>query len=213
MPSCNIYMPRLRDYVTWLISLINQLVPYLWGIRNAAAATAAKSLQSCPTLRDPIDISPPGFPVPGILQARTLEWVAISFSNAWKWKVKVKSLSCVWLLATPWSIAHWAPSSMGFSRQEYWSGVPLPSLGIRNGDRETWTQVTVMVVKGVWRVDAVRVIYLSFLGSWWYFKRVFHVEHTSHISQATPLVQVPDFLFRSASFSFPPINSAKKTNH
>jgi len=61
------------------------------------AATAAKSLQSCPTLCDPIDGSPPGFPIPGILQARTLEWVAISFSNAWKWKVKVKSFSHVWL--------------------------------------------------------------------------------------------------------------------
>ena len=91
------------------------------------AAAAAKSLQSCPTLCDPIDGSPPGSPVPGILQARTLEWVAISFSNAWKWKVKVKSLSCVWLLATPWTAAYQAPPSMGFSRQEYWSGVPLPS--------------------------------------------------------------------------------------
>ena len=89
---------------------------------------AAKSLQSCPTLCDPIDSSPPGSPVPGILQARTLEWVAISVSNAGKWKVKVKSLSRVWLLATPWSAAHQAPPSMGFSRQEYWSGVPLPSL-------------------------------------------------------------------------------------
>ena len=80
------------------------------------AAAAAKSLQSCPTLCDPG--SPPGSPVPGILQARTLEWVAISFSNAWKWKVKVKSLSCVRLLATPWTAAHQAPLSMGFSRQE-----------------------------------------------------------------------------------------------
>ena len=87
----------------------------------------AKSLQSCPTLCDPIDSSPPGSPVPGILQARTLEWVAISFSNAWNWKVKVKLLSCVQLLATPWTAAHQAPPSMGFSRQEYWSGVPLPS--------------------------------------------------------------------------------------
>ena len=69
----------------------------------------AKSLQSCPTLCDPIDGSPPGFPVPGILQARTLEWVAISFSNAWKGKVKVKSLSHVWLFATPWTAAHQAP--------------------------------------------------------------------------------------------------------
>ena len=90
-------------------------------------AAAAKSLQSCPTLCDPIDGSPPGSPIPGILQARTLEWVAISFSNAWKWKVKVKSLSRVQLPATPWTAAHQAPLSMGFSRQEYWSGVPFPS--------------------------------------------------------------------------------------
>ena len=95
-------------------------MPYKWP-------TAAKLLQSCPTLCDPIDNSPPGSPVPGILQARTLEWVAISFSNAWKWKVKVKSLSRVRLLATPWTAAYQAPLSMGFSRQEYWSGVPLPS--------------------------------------------------------------------------------------
>ena len=78
-------------------------------------------------LCDPTDGSPPGSPVPGILQARTLEWVAISFSNAWKWKVKVKSLSHVWLVATSWTAAHQAPPSMGFSRQEYWSGLPLPS--------------------------------------------------------------------------------------
>ena len=95
----------------------------------AAAAAAAKSLQSCPTLCDPIDSSPPGSPVPGILQARTLEWVAISFSDAWKWKVKVKSLGRVQLLATPWTAAHQAPRSMAFSRQEYWSVVPLPSPG------------------------------------------------------------------------------------
>ena len=88
---------------------------------------AAKSLQSCPTLCDPIDGSPPGSSVPGILQARTLEWVAISFSNVWKWKVKVKSLSCVWPSVTPWTAAFQAPLSMGFSRQEYWSGIPLPS--------------------------------------------------------------------------------------
>ena len=98
----------------------------IWGIETVlhfevAAATAAKSLQLCPTLCDPIDGNPPG-----ILQARTLEWVAISFSNAWKWKVK--SLSRVWLFATPWTAAHQAPPSMGFSRQEYWSGVPWPSL-------------------------------------------------------------------------------------
>ena len=95
------------------------------------AAAAAKSLQLCPTLCDPMDCSLPGFSVHGILQARTLECVAISFSNAWKWKVKVKSLSrSDWgprLLGTPWTAAYQAPPSMGFSRQQYWSGVPLPS--------------------------------------------------------------------------------------
>ena len=95
--------------------------------RSSAAAAAAKPLQSCPALCDPIDGSPPGSPVPGILQARILEWVAISFSNAWKWKGKVKSLSCVRLFATPWTAAYQAPPSVGFSRQEYWSGLPLPS--------------------------------------------------------------------------------------
>ena len=92
------------------------------------AAAASKSVQSSPTPRDPIGGSPPGSPIPGILQARTLEWVAISFSNAWKWKVKVKLLSHVRLLATQWAAAYQAPLSMGFSRQEYWSGMPLPSL-------------------------------------------------------------------------------------
>ena len=91
------------------------------------SAAAAKLLQSCLTLCDPIDSSPPGSPVPGILQARTLEWVAIPFSNAWKWKVKVKLLSRVRLFATPWTAAYQAPPSMGFSRQQYWSGVPSPS--------------------------------------------------------------------------------------
>ena len=90
-------------------------------------SNAAKSLQLCPTLCDPIDSSPPGSQVPRILQARTLQWVAISFSNAWKWKVKVKLLSRIRLLLTPWTAAYQAPPSMGFSRQEYWSGVPLPS--------------------------------------------------------------------------------------
>ena len=107
----------------------------------AAAAAAAKSLQSCPTLWDPRDDSPPGSPVPGILQARTLEWVVISFSNAWKWKVKVKSLSRVRLPATPWTAAYQAPPSMGFSRQEYWSGVPSPSPVVKLG-----LQITVFCV-------------------------------------------------------------------
>ena len=92
---------------------------------SGAAAAAFKLLQSCPTLCDPIDGSPLGSPVPGILQARTLEWVVISFSKAWKWKVKVKSLSHIQLLATPWTAAYQAPLSMGFSRQEDWSGMPF----------------------------------------------------------------------------------------
>ena len=128
---------EVRDYTQWALRLIsfnserkqrNPLPPLPFII-----AAAAKSLQSCPTLCDPIDGSPPGSPVPGILQARTPEWVAISFSNAWKWKVKVKSLSHVQLLATPWTAAHQTPPSMGFSRQEYWSGVPLPSLVYNRG--------------------------------------------------------------------------------
>ena len=112
------------------IYLLHPLSPgtheFVFSICDTAAA-AAKSLQSCPTLCDPIDGRPPGSPVPGILQAKTLEWVAISFSNAWKWKVKVKSLSRVQLFATPWTAVHQAPPPTGFSRQEYWSGVPLPS--------------------------------------------------------------------------------------
>ena len=102
------------------ITIISILTP-------SSAAAAAMSLQSCPTLCDPTDGSPPGSPFPGILQARITEWVAISSSNAWKWKVKVKSFSCVRLVATPWTAAYQAPPSIGFSRQEYWSGVPLPS--------------------------------------------------------------------------------------
>ena len=91
------------------------------------STATAKSLQLCLALCDPIDGSLQGSPVPGILQARTLEWVAISFSSAWKWKVKVKLLSRIWLLATPWTAAYQAFPSIGFSRQKYWSGVPLPS--------------------------------------------------------------------------------------
>ena len=106
-------------------TFIGKVMSLLFNMLSAAAA--AKSLQSCPTLCDPIDGSPPGSPVPGILQARTLEWVAISFSNAWKWKVKAKLLSRVQLFRIPWTATYQAPPSMGFSRQEYWSGVPLPS--------------------------------------------------------------------------------------
>ena len=121
---------KLRTFVLWNILVRG------WKDKRQAAA-AVKSLQSCQTLCDPIDGSSPGSPIPGVLQARTLEWVAISFSNAWKWKLKVKSLSRVWLLATPWTAAYQAPPSMGFSRQEYCSGLPLPSpkdrLQIGNG--------------------------------------------------------------------------------
>ena len=106
---------------------VQQEEPLQWEAHVPQPTAAAKSLQLCPTLCDPIDGSPPGSAIPGILQARRLEWVAISFSNAWKGKVKVKSLSRVRLFATPWTAAHQAPLSMGFSRQEYWSGWPLPS--------------------------------------------------------------------------------------
>ena len=107
---------------TWVSHIAGRFFT-IWATRKACGA-AAKSRQSCLTLCDPIDGSPSGSPVPGILQARTLEWVAISFSNAWKWKVKVKLLSRVRPSATPYTAAFQAPRSMGFSRQEYWSGVP-----------------------------------------------------------------------------------------
>ena len=112
------------------MTLSIDLLKLIWcenEFRNRGTAAATKSCQSCPTLSDPVDSSPPGSAIPGILQARTLEWVAISFSSGWKWKVKVKSLSLGWVLETPWTAAYQAPLSMGFSRQEYWSGVPSPS--------------------------------------------------------------------------------------
>ena len=122
---------------SWLLIAVVESLSHIWLLMTSwtaacqaplsFTAAAAKSLQLCPTLCNPRDGSPPGSAVFGILQARTLEWVAISFSNAWKWKVKVESLSCVWLLATPWTAAYQAPPSIGFSRQEYWSGVPFPS--------------------------------------------------------------------------------------
>ena len=102
---------------------MNELVlnEYIWmgvscsrALWYLSAATAAKSFQLCLTLCDPIDSSPPGSPIPGILQARALEWGAISLSNAWKWKVNVKSLSHVRLFATPWTAAHQAPLPRGF---------------------------------------------------------------------------------------------------
>ena len=113
-PLITIFLEVSRSFENWVIFHLYEML-------------LLSQFQSCPTLCDPIDGSPPGSPIPGILQARTLEWVAISFSNACKWKVKVKSLSLVRLLATPWTAAHQAPPSMWFSRQEYWSRVPLPS--------------------------------------------------------------------------------------
>ena len=123
MASDSISLFQRIPHEYYLKSQAAIMKPALWF----AATAAAKLLQSCPTLCNPIDDSPPGSTVPGILQARTLEWVAISFSNTWKWKVKVKSLSRVLLFTTPWTAAYQAPPSMGFSRQEYWSGVPLYS--------------------------------------------------------------------------------------
>ena len=127
--SCKITIGTYRwtKCSQWVTSSKNSSKSHNKDQKRHAATAAAKLLQSCLTLRDPIDGSPLGSSVPGILQARILEWVAISFSNAWKWKVKVKSLSCVWLVATPWIAAYRAPLPMEFSRQEYWSGVPSPS--------------------------------------------------------------------------------------
>ena len=114
-----------------------------WNIQFSSVA------QSCPTLCDAIDGSPPGSPIPGILQARTMEWVAISFSNAWKWKVKVKLISRVWLLATPWTAAYQAAPPMGFSRQEYWSGVPLPSPQTSLSITNSWSLPKLMSIKSM----------------------------------------------------------------
>ena len=108
----------LHSHPQWWIEHLFKVL-LLGGLLVLHAAAAAKSLQLCLTLCDPIDHSPQGSAVPGILQARTLEWVAISFSNAWKWKVKVKALSHVWFFTTPWTTAYKAPPSMGFSMQEY----------------------------------------------------------------------------------------------
>ena len=125
----NIFQILPSNLIPWCVEIWYAYIHILPCKKTllSPAPAPAKLLQSCPTLWDPTDGSPPGSSVPGILQARTLEWVVIAFSNAWKWKVKVKLLSCVWLFATPWTAAYQAPPPMGFSRQEYWSGVPLPS--------------------------------------------------------------------------------------
>ena len=134
-----------------------------------AAAAAAASLQSCPTLCDLTHGSPPGSPIPGILQARTLEWVAISFSSAWKWKVKVKSFSHLRPSATPWTAAYKAPPSMGFSRQEYWSGVPLPSPGCEL----SWTILLL-------------ILNLPLLSSIKFDKAVLHFDQIRSVAQLCP---------------------------
>ena len=137
------------------------------------AAAAAKSLQSCLTLCDPIDCSPPGSAIPGILRARTLEWVAVSFSNAWKWKVKEKSLSRVRLLVTPWTGAYQAPPSMGFSRQEYWSGVPL---------------LVSLNFSKCWHFVAVACLWMSILLHWLVYECLWMVEQIClcHLSKLIP---------------------------
>ena len=138
---------------------------YMYPMFTAAAA-AAKSLQSCQTLCDPIDGSPLGSSVPGILQARTLEWVAISFSNAWKWKVKVKSFSRARLLATPWTAAFQAPLSMGFSRQEYWSGVPLTSPELLKISKHRNNPSALQQMTGLRRCDLDTMEYYSAIKEW-----------------------------------------------
>ena len=121
---CQIYWSFQRNhFIHWLL-----LFPFhfYWF-----ATAAAKSLPSCLTLCDCIDGSPPGSPVPGILQARTPEWVAISFPNAWKWKVKVKSLSHIRLFVTPWTVYSLPGSSIhGISRMEISSPSPGKSIGV-----------------------------------------------------------------------------------
>ena len=140
--------------------------------------------QSSPTLSDPMDYSLPGSSIHGIFQARVLEWVAISFSNAWKWKVKVRLLSCVRFLVTPWTTAYQAPPSTGFSRQEYWSGVPLPSLTEALGEvkfpvitvgHKSWTQVRTSRPRSIHNCGPsqpleIMVCYFTKpLPSWWVF--------------------------------------------
>ena len=131
-------------------------------VRAHVYAQSLSSVRLCNSMH----CSLPGSSVHGILQARTLEWVAISFSNAWKWKVKVKSLSRVWLFVTPWTAAYQAPPSMGFSGQEHWSGVPLPSppSGFRGTQtihtkERGWINMTVPCSASRWRISEEGVPY------------------------------------------------------
>ena len=181
------YQVKLLTVFLFLIDV--SLIYNVVLITAAATAAAAKSLQLCPTLCDPIDSSPPGSPVPGILQARTLEWVAISFSNAWKWKVKVKSLSRVRLLATPWTAAYHAPPSIGFSRQEYWSGVPLPSP---------------VLITAVWQSDSVIHIHTFFFMffSIMIYYRILNIVHCALQSDLV-IYTFYIYYFASAKCKFP----------
>ena len=150
----------LFGWINYMENIIKWIINPLRLYCMVAAVAAFKLLQSCPTLCSPIDGSLPGSPVPGILQARTLEWVAISFSNAWKWKVKVKSLGRVWLCATPWTAAYHAPPPMEFSRQEYWSGllfsspiycmVNISSVLTSNGTQLQYSCLENLVDGGAW---------------------------------------------------------------
>ena len=178
-----------------------------WKESYDQLAAAAKSLQSCLTLSDAIDGSPPGSPIPGILQARTLEWDAISFSTVWKWKVKVKLLSHVGPSATPWTVAFQAPPSMGFSRQEYWSGLPLPS-PMTNLDsvlksRDITLPTKVCIIKAMvlyrceswtikkdkhWRIDAFEL---------WCWRRHLRVLWTARRSNQSALKGInPEYLLK-----------------
>ena len=164
--DCHALLQRIFPTQRLNLRLLHCRFFIVWATRKICAT--AKSLQLCPTLCDPRDGSPPGSPIPGILQARTLEWVAISFSNAWKWKVKVKSPSHVQLLVTPWTAAYQAPPSMEFPRQEYWSGVPLGRRNENHNHRKqtkliTWTTALSNSMK-LW---ACHVRPPKMDGSWW----------------------------------------------
>ena len=169
-------------------------------LSSNTAAAAAKLLQSCPILCNPIDSSPSGSTIPGILQARSLEWVAISFSNAWKWKLKVKSLRRVWLFTTPCTAAHQAPLSTGFSRQEYWSGVPLPSL---SSNIRLWQFSSIIVSRAFlfeecsschWIIEKAREfqknIYFCFIG----YAKAFDCVNHNKLQKILKEMGIPDHL-------------------
>ena len=145
-----------------------------------SATATAKLLQSCLALCDPIDGSPPASPVPGILQSRTLEWGAISFSNAWKWKVKVKSLSRVQLFANPCTAAYQAPPSTGFPRQEYWSGLPLPSPTLMaKPDKNTIRKLQTNISYQHWCKKSSK----KYTSNWiqWHIKRIIHHDQVGFV--------------------------------